>query len=129
MSFTRVEQVDVAVLAEVPGIPGLQPGVGRDGRGRRDGVVPVAGHVLRRAGPQLADAAGRYVLAVGVDEAHLDPRLWPAARPQQFRPVHGIVIGALELRYGACGFGEAVHADELAAEPLQALDEDVITDR
>ena len=59
----------------------------------------------------------RHFAAVVVDDAQLDPRIGLTAGPQQVRAPDRVVL--VELRYGAGGFGQPVHLEELASEAVQ----------
>ena len=77
-----IDDLDVAVLVHLRDVAGGEPAVAQHAR-RFVGTLPVALHDLRALHPQLADLAGRHVVAFRIDEparrCRATARRWPRA--------------------------------------------------
>ena len=113
-----VVEEEVAPRRQPSGVAGAEPAVLGEDRRRLLGLVPVAEHVLVRAGPHLAHRTGRERLAgVGVDDPQLDVVEGPAGRAQQVGPgAVGVVVVGHQRGDGPGGLGEPVDLGEVAAE-------------
>ncbi len=99
-------------------VAGVQPPVGVDGLGGGLGVVEVADHHLVAARDDLARLAGGQVVAVDVDDLHLD------AVERARKLVWAMISGSSSWRHmatGAGGLGEPVTGDDGVEAELLAL--------
>ena len=109
-----VGEEQVALVVEVAGVAGAEPAVLGDGLRGLLRAGPVAGRVLARPDPDLADLAARRVLAGrGVDDLELHPRVRLAGRAHEVgaRAVRVVVLG-VELGDRAGGLGGAVDLEQ-----------------
>ena len=109
---------DVVVGVDVADVAGVEPAVGVDGLGGRGRVVEVADHHLEAARHDLTRVAGRHVVAVGVDDLHLDAG---DRAPRRVGDDLGVVVVPAHA-HDAGGLGEPVAGDHaLEAELLAHL--------
>ena len=123
-----VVDVDIAVGVQVAGVAGEHPAVGGHGAGGGLGLLPVAQHVVGRAGHDLAHLAGGHGLPVAADDLDLDTR-HRLAGGAHARAAIGVVVLGRQHHHGAGGLGHAVGLGELAAEGLDALAQQFQGDR
>ena len=108
MSLMRSVMVTLFSRVDVPDVTGVQPAVGVDGLGGGLGVVEVADHHLVAARHDLTLLAGGHLVAVGIDDLHLDAGERP---PRRVGDDLGVVVVSAHGD-GAGGLGEAVAGDD-----------------
>ena len=89
-----IDDEEVPVLVGLGDVAGLEPPLAVDRLGRRVRSVPVALHHVVSADHDLADLAGRHVVAVVIDDLHLD-----ALDRRTDRTRLALVVGMVEGRH------------------------------
>ena len=106
-----VLDVDIAVRVHIGGVAGADPAIGGQRVRGRFGQVPVAEHVVGRAGDDLSHLAARQLRAILTNDLDLHPRQRLARRTHPRAAPHIMVFGRQD-RDGAGGLGHPVALHE-----------------